>query len=177
MFYFLLLFSRNDETECMEMLQSNYKFYLSFENSICDDYITEKFFKILNYNLVPVVLGGGNYARIAPSKSYIDVRDFNTLDDLANYLKYLDANITAYAEYFEWKKHFSIKFDYGKPFCNLCKALNDPKAPMKTYPNIDTWWRSDAHCVSNGIFQLSKTYITLWTMEIWNKMKKYFSGW
>ena len=29
-----------------------HKFYLSFENSLCDDYITEKFFNILNSGLV-----------------------------------------------------------------------------------------------------------------------------
>ena len=34
------------------------KFYLAFENSLCDDYITEKFHNILeNFNTVPVVMG------------------------------------------------------------------------------------------------------------------------
>ncbi len=88
------------------MLESKYKFYLSFENSVCEDYVTEKFFKVLNYNKIPIVLGGANYAKFAPSKSYIDVRDFQPIGQLAEYLKYLDKNKTAYSEYFEWKSYF-----------------------------------------------------------------------
>jgi len=34
---------RSDSQKCLEMLERDYKFYLSFENSNCDDYITEKF--------------------------------------------------------------------------------------------------------------------------------------
>ena len=39
-------------------INNNYYFYLAFENSLCDEYITEKFFRTLNYNTVPVVMGG-----------------------------------------------------------------------------------------------------------------------
>ena len=42
-------------------INNNYYFYLAFENSLCDEYITEKFFRTLNYNTVPVVMGGPRY--------------------------------------------------------------------------------------------------------------------
>lgn len=47
--------------DCKEIIGKSYKFYFAFENSICNDYITEKFFHILRYNIIPVVMGGGNY--------------------------------------------------------------------------------------------------------------------
>ena len=34
-----------------------YKFYLAFENSNCNEYITEKFWRYLSYGLVPVAFG------------------------------------------------------------------------------------------------------------------------
>jgi hypothetical protein len=47
--------------DCREHLASRFKFYLAFENSICSEYITEKFFSALHLDVVPVVLGGGDY--------------------------------------------------------------------------------------------------------------------
>jgi hypothetical protein len=56
-----------------------YKFYLSFENSVCDDYVTEKYFNILKYNVIPVTFSGVNFSAIgAPPHSSINVLDFGS---------------------------------------------------------------------------------------------------
>ncbi|RXG54880.1 Alpha-(1,3)-fucosyltransferase C [Armadillidium vulgare] len=86
---------------CYEKIEKEYKFYLSFENSLCEDYVTEKFFNILRFYIIPVVRGHTDYAAIAPPHSYINVEDFKSMEDLANYLIYLGKNDTAYMEYFQ----------------------------------------------------------------------------
>ncbi len=131
-------------------------FNFSFENSFCDDYVTEKFFKVLEYDIIPVVLGSGNYSKMAPTKSFIDATQFKSPKKLADYLTYLDKNITAYAEYFEWKKYFSVSW-YTRVFCQLCKALNDDTMPIKTYPNLEKWWLNASHCIQKGNFSWTKT--------------------
>lgn len=60
------------------MLEQDYKFYLSFENSICVDYVTEKFYNALLFNTVPIVYGGADYSRLAPNMSYIDIRNYGS---------------------------------------------------------------------------------------------------
>ncbi len=46
---------------------------LSLENSLCDDYITEKFFNVLqNYDTVPVVMGPKKEVNILPIVSTIE---------------------------------------------------------------------------------------------------------
>jgi len=84
------------------------KFYLAFENSLhCKDYITEKFTN-LGYRLetVPVVWGArkADCLRVAPPHSFIHTEDFSSPDELGEYLLYLDANVTAYREYFAWRE-------------------------------------------------------------------------
>lgn len=58
-------------SECCEKIENEYKFYLAFENSICIDYVTEKFFIIVKHDVVPIIYGGADYIKIAPSNSYI----------------------------------------------------------------------------------------------------------
>ena len=44
--------------EVDEDFYNEYKFYLAFENNNCQDYVTEKFFKILHLrNTIPIVRG------------------------------------------------------------------------------------------------------------------------
>ena len=67
---------RKFSKDCEEQLVTKYYFYLALENSICDDYITEKTWRRLTEGAVPIVLGGGMYAEELPKNSYIDVKDF-----------------------------------------------------------------------------------------------------
>ena len=65
---------------CMDMVNTTYKFYLSFENALCKDYITEKFWKVLPYNVIPIVLNGVDMSTLAPYHSYIDIKDFPSFE-------------------------------------------------------------------------------------------------
>lgn len=53
----------NNASFCFGMIETDYYFYLSFENSFCQDYVTEKLLNALGHYAVPVVLGGADYSR------------------------------------------------------------------------------------------------------------------
>lgn len=48
---------------CLSLIESDYYFYLSFENSCSEDYVTEKLMNALGHYAVPIVYGGANYTR------------------------------------------------------------------------------------------------------------------
>ena len=85
---------------------TRYKYYLSFENSVCLGYVSEKVRKAYIAHSVPIVLGGADYDSILPPHSYINAMEFGSPKDLAEYLKYLDQNEEKYLEYFWWRKHY-----------------------------------------------------------------------
>lgn len=49
--------------DCDELVSDTYYFYLAFENSFSEDYVTEKLLRALQNDAVPVVFGGANYTR------------------------------------------------------------------------------------------------------------------
>jgi hypothetical protein len=50
--------ARGGHDFCFDDLSANHSFYLAFENSNCQDYITEKFWRTLTKPVIPVVMGG-----------------------------------------------------------------------------------------------------------------------
>lgn len=49
--------------DCYGLLETNYYFYIAFENSFSEDYITEKILTAAEHYTVPVLYGGANYSR------------------------------------------------------------------------------------------------------------------
>lgn len=49
--------------ECYAIIESTYYFYLAFENSFSEDYVSEKILTGLEHFAVPVVFGAANYTR------------------------------------------------------------------------------------------------------------------
>lgn len=55
--------AKDQYQQCLELVEKKYYFYLAYENSHCEDYVTEKLMTALDHYAVPVVLGGANYSR------------------------------------------------------------------------------------------------------------------
>ncbi|XP_063842682.1 alpha-(1,3)-fucosyltransferase C-like isoform X3 [Scylla paramamosain] len=131
--------------ECYALLDKDYKFYLSFENSLCTDYVTEKLFEILSrHDVVPVVFGLANYSAIAPPHSVINVLDFPNVKALVEYLNYLDHNDTAYNEYFKWKAQYHSSNTWPS-YCELCTKLHEDHTP-KVYWDMKDWFMGQGGC-------------------------------
>lgn len=151
---------KHNEAECMQTLERNYKFYLSFENSICDDYVTEKLWKAIHLNIVPVVMGGFKYSELLPPKSYIDIKDYSSPKELADYLQILDKNDTLYNEYLQWKGRYDI-VPHPSKACNVCEYLNKAEGVIKTYDRLDLFWNRQKDCHSPENFY-KNTKVSSW---------------
>ena len=143
--------SRSMKDDCFEMLDKDYRFYLSFENSNCKNYITEKFFvNGLGHDLIPIVMGARpkDYKKVAPYNSYIHVEDFDGPKELAEYLKVLENDDDLYNNYFRWKgtgEMINTKF-----WCRVCTLLHYPRSydQSRYYKDFNEWWKGEGTCIS-----------------------------
>ncbi|NXD67579.1 FUT7 fucosyltransferase, partial [Eolophus roseicapillus] len=130
--------------DCLLPMTSKSKFYLAFENSIHQDYITEKLWRnALMAGTVPVVLGPprANYEQFVPADSFIHVDDFGSLAELATFLKTM--NSSRYRQFFAWQRRYSVKLytDWRERICTICSTY--PSLPRgRIYPNLESWFNT-----------------------------------
>ncbi|XP_039760339.1 glycoprotein 3-alpha-L-fucosyltransferase A-like [Pararge aegeria] len=133
------------DPDCFKMLDKEYKFYLAFENSNCQDYITEKFFvNSLQHDVLPIVMGArpSEYAAVAPHNSYIHVDEFAGPEELAAYLRRLDEDDTLFNSYFKWKG--TGEFINTFFFCRVCAMVHASARRQRNvhYTDVQAWWRN-----------------------------------
>ncbi|MDD2203521.1 MAG: glycosyltransferase family 10 [Bacilli bacterium] len=134
--------ARNKKIETI----NKYKFLLSYDSMINQNgYISEKIFDVFRAKTVPIYWGADNVLDYIPKECFIDKRDFETYDELYNYLismteEEYNSRIKAIEEYLEsdrFKILFSsqgtaniiynallndkVKFSYEKAYKTLCK--------------------------------------------------------
>eukprot|EP00934_Nitzschia_sp_Nitz4_P001234 Nitzschia sp. Nitz4//scaffold13_size275219//31196//32080//NITZ4_000841-RA/size275219-processed-gene-0.126-mRNA-1//-1//CDS//3329535915//1234//frame0 len=138
---------------CTKQVQEEFKFYLAFENSFCNDYATEKFFHRMESSVV-ITLGQANYSRLAPPRSQINIFDFDSPKELAAYLLELDQDDEKYLSYFWWQEFYQVRHtfsgtpqnNHGQAMCQLCEKLHSPTEPPSVYDNLGEWWVGSAEC-------------------------------
>ncbi|XP_014468184.1 PREDICTED: alpha-(1,3)-fucosyltransferase C-like isoform X2 [Dinoponera quadriceps] len=146
-----------------DVVEPNYFFYLSFENSFCNDYVTEKLMNPLRYNVVPVVYGGANYSRFAPPNSYVNALDFESPKELAAYLKYLSQDLRRYQSFLQWKKYYRVGQGTKRAVCALCETLHKRKSP-KFYTALSHWYAKDKCPIQTLLSNAKDVYATKLTL-------------
>ncbi|CAH2106209.1 unnamed protein product [Euphydryas editha] len=142
---------RNKEDECNKMIEKDYYFYLSFENSFAEDYVTEKLLHPLKNYAVPIVYGGANYTRFMPDGIYLNARELGP-KKLSRKMYELIQEPEKYADFFRWRNHYSyhrrdesIETD---DYCRFCSMLNeeDLVKTKSVYKNFKEWWDPPHRC-------------------------------
>lgn len=128
---------------CNKKMKDTYKFFIAFENSLCDDYITEKVFRWFEEDIIIVVRGARHYAQYLPKGAYIDADDFTSPADLGKYLTKLGSDEDAYLKYLMRKDQYSVVGEQENvqiAFCNLCYKLNNLDQFRKSAAPLEQWW-------------------------------------
>ena len=127
-----------DGDKLQEIIPS-YKFFLAFENSLCIDYISEKYFNNYNISWILVVRGGANYNHLLPKDTYINTADFQNMSSLVNYLLELGNDRDRYTNFLKNKnKYVSIRWP-GNKHCEICRRLNNINQYRKSYNDLDEY--------------------------------------
>ncbi|KAI6237944.1 Glyco-tran-10-N domain-containing protein [Aphelenchoides besseyi] len=131
-------FGNRKSFEELKILLDEHHFVLAFENSICPEYTTEKYWRF-NDLVVPVVMSRGvlNWDNVI-NGTFIVASDFKAPSALAEHLNSLINDKSKYMKYFEWTKTYRKNLlgtqwpaaSRSNAGCQLCRiATLKPRLP------------------------------------------------
>ena len=148
--------NKYDRGDCDKtIINKNYKFYLSFENSLCESYVTEKLWRLIlqPISAIPIVMGTVDYKSMLPDKTYLDIKDFESPKHLAEFLLKLDGDDATFNEYIDKKNAVVCKHPGDKWFseiryqCQLCEYLHSHRNDVTQVSDVLDFWRLDRRCI------------------------------
>ena len=134
---------------CFDVVNEKYAFYLSLENDICKDYITEKAYNALSLNTIPIVLSGADLSKELPPGSVIDAIKYSP-EELAEHLYFLLGDREAYLAHFRWRQEYRVVSEESVPSpCQLCTALHSEEwTQKKEIKDLNIWFNKGSQCRS-----------------------------
>ncbi|XP_028027188.1 alpha-(1,3)-fucosyltransferase C-like [Bombyx mandarina] len=142
---------RDDESKCFKLIKRDYYFYFAFENSLSEDYVTEKLLTAIRNYAIPVVYGAANYTRFMPNGTYLNGRDLGA-KELARQMIEIYEDKKKYKRFFKWHNHYSYHDVYESPesdsICKLCAIINNKTVFDKAtvYEDFNSWWNPKGRC-------------------------------
>ncbi|KAI6233289.1 Glyco-tran-10-N domain-containing protein [Aphelenchoides fujianensis] len=142
-----------EDLDCMTRLIVSHYFYLVFENSVCPEYVSEKFWRLKEL-IVPVVLSRAAIPPHIPADTFIAASDFESPAALAAHLRWLIDHPQEYRKYFDWTtrcRRSSLSEAEINVSCQLCKLAH--RRLERSIPDYTHEW-SSRECVRDYAFNL-----------------------
>ncbi|KAI6212654.1 hypothetical protein M3Y94_00051600 [Aphelenchoides besseyi] len=146
-----LCYGQRVDDQMMKKLVDEHYFTLAFENSVCPEYTTEKYWRLKEL-VVPVIFSRSilNTNQVLDG-TFIAASDFESPRELAEFLQSLIKDKQKYMKYFEWTKKYrktmngntlnGIAVTNSNAGCQLCRlATLRPKLPPQ---NIRSFWNQN----------------------------------
>ena len=145
----------HETANCFSILNSTYRYYLAFENAICEEYITEKFFQTYKYDILQIVRGGDPKVRPIniDEDAYISTSDFKNAHELGKYLQGLSLNNEQYAKMIEKKDGYELTayMDiFQQNMCEICMRLHNPGKYKYVYEDVYKWMLTYEGCFDHN---------------------------
>lgn len=114
---------------------ADYKFNIAFENSAVEGYTTEKIIEPLYARTIPIYWGNPSVNQEIDPRTFINLQDFDSVDQCIEHIIKVDSNPELYAEYFRHQAIVDTEDTYSKLEAFLLNMMDSQKRYRQPYGN------------------------------------------